>query len=446
VNATSFFWIATGGLMIVSLASLGTKVIYEVAWHELKELCRRQDRRALFDDIHDQHEEVALGMETVRIVGAALLVVGLAGWLATAGGDWPLAKMDWVAVTLVTLLVLLAAVVWLPAAVARIWADEILSRFWRVFRVAASCVAPLAGVTYGIDHLLRRMTGAAKEPSEVEAFEDEVMTIVTEGLHDGHLQADARQMIEGVMELDDQNAADIMTPRSKIDSFAVDLPIDEAIEFANRCGRTRIPVFEDDFDNVIGILYVKDLLSELSRKNPAERKSMRDLLRNHWSVPRTRPLDELLKDFLLTRNHLAIVLDEFNSVAGLVTIEDVLEEIVGEIVDETDREEVGEIHRLDKYTAEINGRAHLADVNEQLGLELPEPADYDTIGGLVINRLGRIPTVGESVSCDSVRITVLAASKRKVEEVLLESEEGIAASDKAVEREIPGTSPKGWAS
>lgn len=444
MTAASFFWIATGGLLIASLASLGSKVIYEVAWHELKDLCRRQNRRDLFDDIHDHHEEVALGMETVRIVGAALLVVGLAGWLATGGSDWPLSRMDWIALTLVTLLVLLAAVVWVPAAVARIWADEILSRFWRVFRVAASCVAPLAGVTYGVIHLLRRMTGAANEPSEVEAFEDEVMTIVTEGLHDGHLQADARQMIESVMELDDQNAADIMTPRSEIDSFAVDLPIDEAIEFANHCGRTRIPVYEHDFDNVIGILYVKDLLCELSRKNPGQPKSVRDLLRNHWSVPRTRPLDELLSDFLRTRNHLAIVLDEFNSVAGLVTIEDVLEEIVGEIVDETDREEVGEIHRLDQHTAEISGRAHLADVNEQLGLELPEPADYDTIGGLVVDRLGRIPTVGETVNCDSVRITVLAASKRKVEEVLLQSEEGIAASDKAGEGGAKGASPNGW--
>jgi CBS domain containing-hemolysin-like protein len=443
VNAGAFFWMAIGGLLIVSLASLGTRVIYEIAWHELKDLCRRQNRRDLFDDIHDHHDQVALGMETLRIVGGTLLLVGIAGWLATGDDNWPATIMDWVFIGLTLLLVLLTMLVWIPGAVARIWTDEILVRGWRLFKSAAGCVAPLAVVTNGVDQALRRMTGAEKEPSEVEAFEDEVLAIVTEGLHDGHLEADARQMIESVMELDDQNVADIMTPRSEVNSFSVDLPMAEAIDFAIRCGRTRIPVYENDFDNVIGILYVKDLLSELLCENPDNRKSMRELLRRHWSVPRTRPLDELLKDFLRTRNHLAIVVDEFNNLAGIVTIEDVLEEIVGEIVDETDSEKVGEIHRLDDHKAEINGRAHLADINEQLGLDLPEPEDFDTIGGLVVDRLGRIPAVGDIVDCDFVKITVLAASKRKVEEVLLESSEGIALGETNVERAVRELPPNG---
>ena len=137
-----------------------------------------------------------------------------------------------------------------------------------------------------------------------------------------------------------------------------------------------------------------------------------------------------MKDFLRTRNHLAIVVDEYMSLAGLVTIEDVLEEIVGEIVDESDQdEEAGEIHWLDDYQAEISGRAHLVDVNEQLGIQLPVPEDHHTIGGFVVSQLGRIPRVGESVEFESVRITVLSSTKRRVEEVLLESEEGIARSD-----------------
>ena len=117
---------------------------------------------------------------------------------------------------------------------------------------------------------------------------------------------------------------------------------------------------------------------------------------------------------------LAIVRDEFSRVAGLVTIEDVLEEIVGEIVDETDKEQVQEIHRVDDHTAVIQGRAHLAEVNDQLGLDLPEPEDFDTIAGYVVSQLGRIPSVGEQMENDAVRITVLQATKRKVEQVKLE--------------------------
>jgi CBS domain containing-hemolysin-like protein len=122
-----------------------------------------------------------------------------------------------------------------------------------------------------------------------------------------------------------------------------------------------------------------------------------------------------LQDFLQTRNHLAIVLDEYTSVAGLVTIEDVLEEIVGEIVDESDKEHVGEINRIDDSIAEVVGRAHLDEVSEELGIDLPEREDVDTIGGLVVAQLGRIPVAGESIQLSSVRITVLEASGRRVE-------------------------------
>ena len=133
-------------------------------------------------------------------------------------------------------------------------------------------------------------------------------------------------------------------------------------------------------------------------------------------------LDELLQKFLHTRNHLAIVVDEFMHVVGLVTIEDVLEEIVGEIVDESDKEEVGEIHTISETVAEIYARAHLEEINEKLGTQLPEDQEYDTLGGFVLSEMGRIPKVGESLEWEGLRLTVLEANKRRVERMRLESQ------------------------
>ncbi len=429
MTATACFWVATGALILAFVAALGSQVIYEVAWHELKMLCRRRKQMDLFDAIHENHDEVALRLEVARLLAYAAMFISLTVWLLHLQGDWPATRWDWFLLLSVMTIVLLGVLIWIPAAIARIWAEVILIYTWSLLQMMSLCVFPVAHVTHGLVVVLRRMAGTIDAPTDEEAFEEEVMTIVTEGLHDGHLEADARQMIEGVMDLDDNNAADIMTPRSDVDAVEAHLNVAEAAAFVNKCGRTRVPVFEKEFDRVVGVLYAKDLLRELSHsatdQSDAE-KTVRDLMRDHWSVPQTRPLDDLLNDFLRSRTHLAIVVDEFQSVAGIVTIEDVLEEIVGEIVDETDDEEIGEIRPVDEFTAKVNGRTHLADVNEQLGLGLPEPEDFDTIGGLVISHLGRIPETGETIKLDSVRITVLAASKRRVEEVLVASSAGIA--------------------
>lgn len=269
--------------------------------------------------------------------------------------------------------------------------------------------------------LFRRLAGRPEEvEDEEEAFEDEILSVVTEGLHDGVLEKEEREMIEGVMELGDTDVLAIMTPRSNLDALDVSLGWEEIQTFVVNAGRTRIPVYETTLDNVVGVLYVKDLLKQLALPPSEPRKSLRALLREPWFVPTTKPLDELLQEFLRTRNHLALVVDEYTSVAGVVTIEDVLEEIVGEIVDEFDKEEVEAFRRIDDQTAEVRGSIHLNVINDELGLDLDEPDDYDTIAGLVIARMGRIPKAGETFELDRARLTVLEASRRHIERLLVE--------------------------
>jgi CBS domain containing-hemolysin-like protein len=420
VTAVALAVLAVAALLLTTLAAVGTKVLQELPWHELDEYCRRQRRRDRFDEIHDRHEPAALVAESLQITAAALLTLTIAASLSHLGGAEP---PTWrgLAVSLgLVCLVLLFVAVWLPWAIARLWAAPFLFHTWAIWRATSWLLQPLSYGALAIDSVLRRLGGQVDQPSEEEAFEDEIRTIVTEGTRDGLLEADAREMIEGVIELGDRDVADIMTPRSEMDAIPVDLDWSEALRRVIQFGRTRIPVYDKSLDQVVGVLYVKDLLPEFAKPDSARRRRLQDILRRAWFVPKTKHLDDLLQSFLQTRNHMAIVVDEYSAVAGLVTIEDVLEEIVGEIVDEFDKEDLEEIRSIDENTADILGRTHLADINEQLGTDLPEPDDLDTVGGFVVKQLGRIPAAGVTVNWNNLKITVLEASRRRVERVRIE--------------------------
>ena len=165
---------------------------------------------------------------------------------------------------------------------------------------------------------------------------------------------------------------------------------------------------------------MKDLLPELI-KSPADRvPNVMGCSRPALFVPETKRLDGLLQEFQQNRNHMAVVLDEFGGVSGLVTIEDVLEEIVGEIVDEYDDDLVEGIKSIDEHTTEVQARVRVDEVNERLGTRLPEDGDFDTIGGFVFSHLGHIPTVGESITVDEVRLTVIDVTRRRIERVRIE--------------------------
>lgn len=415
---TTFFWLLLLGVVLLFVVSLGIRAIQEVSWHELKVYSKRYGTRERFDAIHDEHDRVSIRLEATRAVCHLLTLLASVGWMLgePAVPNW----VSYLRLAIPLGAAMLAATVWLPTAVERFWGTNILYQFWECYHFVSWLAIPLEFGTEVVAKFFNRLVPDQEEPDEEEAFEDEVMAIVTEGLHDGHLDDDAREMIEGVIELGDANVADIMTSRSDIDAYSIDDGWGGVLAYSTKVRRTRIPVFDGSLDRIIGILYVKDLLKEL-QKTPANRSALRDLLREVWSVPLTRPLDDLLQDFLQTRNHLAIVVDEYNGVAGLVTIEDVLEEIVGEIVDESDEEHVGEIRSVSPQAAEIRGRAHLADINEQLGIELPDSDDFETIGGLAVSSFGRIPKAGESFESGSLKITVLESNRRRVERVLLRS-------------------------
>jgi magnesium and cobalt transporter len=214
---------------------------------------------------------------------------------------------------------------------------------------------------------------------------------------------ESRAMLEGVIRMADMTAGDVMVAAPRMDLLDIAAPYDELLALVIDTGHSRFPVHEGARDNVIGILMSKDLL-KLQR---APELNLRTLLRPAVFVPESKGLNELLRDFRSNRNHLAIVIDEFGNTAGLITIEDVLEEIVGEIEDEFDDED-GEsgLYTLADGTHRVAGDALIAAVNEAFAIQLPE-GEFDTIGGLVADQLGRVPRRGESVDVGGLRFTVM---------------------------------------
>lgn len=217
------------------------------------------------------------------------------------------------------------------------------------------------------------------------------------------IEPESRAMLEGVLRMADMSAGDVMVPAPRMDLLDINADYDELLALVIDTGHSRFPVYDGERDNIIGILLAKDLL-KLQR---APELNLRTLLRPTVFVPESKRLNELLRDFRSNRNHLAIVIDEFGNTAGLITIEDVLEEIVGEIEDEFDEEPSdGGIYTLADGTHRVAGDVAIVAVNEAFGVRLPEDA-FETIGGLVAQEFGRVPRRGEVVDVGGLRFTVM---------------------------------------
>lgn len=232
---------------------------------------------------------------------------------------------------------------------------------------------------------------------------DELMETLADAEDRELIAPESRMMLEGVIRMADMIAGDVMVAAPRMDMLDIDAPYEDVLHLVIDTGHSRFPVYEGERDNIIGILLAKDLL-KLQR---APELNLRTLLRPAVFVPESKGLNELLRDFRANRNHLAIVIDEFGSTAGLITIEDVLEEIVGEIEDEFDEKEAdSSIYTLADGSHRVAGDADIGAVNEAFAARLPDQ-DFDTIGGLVAHELGRVPRRGESAVLGGLQFAVM---------------------------------------
>ncbi len=282
----------------------------------------------------------------------------------------------------------------------------------------ARALSPLIRILTAVTRGIAGIFGASVS-NEAQITAEELRLIVERGGEQGILEAEEEQMINSIIELGSRRLHEVMIPRIAIVALAASATLDEAIDLVVEEGHSRIPVYEESIDEVVGILYAKDLLPIL-KSSSGPRPALRSLLRTPVFVPESMTIDDLLHEFQRRKVHIAIVLDEYGGTAGLLTIEDLLEEIVGEIQDEYDTEEPMVV-RLSDDEARVDGRADVDDLAEifdtELGLE--DADEYDTVGGLVYHRIGGVPSPGDVVEVDGLILTVETIDGRRVGKVLV---------------------------
>jgi CBS domain containing-hemolysin-like protein len=273
-------------------------------------------------------------------------------------------------------------------------------------------LTPLLNVLYWMARPLARVLDGGREAGHY-ITEEEMRQLVNTGEDEGVIQADEEVLIQQIFEFGDTVVREVMVPRTDMVAAADDEPLGAVIDSILACGHTRLPVYHENIDNVVGIVNAKDLLLALRQGHPDQ--PLLELVRPAHFIPETKKVNELLRDLQQHRLQMAIVVDEYGGTSGLVTLEDLVEEIVGEIQDEYDREPVL-LEEVSPNEWRCDARLPLDDLNDLLGTDL-EGADVETVGGLVQERLGRIPIVGDSITEGDITITVTATEGLRIKQV-----------------------------
>jgi putative hemolysin len=409
-----FGWVVVVFTALSGFFSLVSVSLQSFRRMELEEALGGPSSRRRLDRLEAQWPALRLTAGLCRAVCNVFIVVGMLYALGGTEGGWVRAAG---AVAAAAALIAVFAVA-VPHAWAGHGGEKILAAGLPALLACRYALWPVVQLLAVLHVPIRRLRGIPDAPAEDEdSAKREILHVAEEGRAEGSVNAEEADMIESVMEFSETDAGEIMTPRTDIFALPVDTPWDSACQQVFQAGHSRVPVYENDIDNIIGILYAKDLLAHRAQ---GETQAIRQTMRKCYFVPQTKTLDDLLREFKARKVHIAVVLDEYGGTAGLVTIEDVLEEIVGDIADEYDQPEAAQMQRLGEAAVEVEGRTRVDDLNDALGLEVPEDEDYDTVAGFVFSELGYIPPVGEVLAADGARFTVLAADERKITRLKVE--------------------------
>ncbi len=352
-------------------------------------------------------------------VGAVTLAILLAKVLGNAGVPFVAQNAYGISVVVVTLAVGFVTLVVgevAPKSLALQNAEKASLWFGGVVNFFSILLYPAVKVVTWASNILVRPFGGRVEFSAPIVTEEELKLLVEAGKEEGVLEEDEKEMIHSIFEFTDTIARQVMVPRIDMKCVEITEGLSDLLDVIIRYGHSRIPVYEDNVDNILGIVHAKDLLPVLAKNIHDD---IRSVMRPAYFIPETKKIDELLAEFKRSKIQMAIVRDEYGGTAGLVTLEDLIEEIVGDIMDEYDIEELM-IEVSDPDHAVVSARMDVDDLNEQMDLDIPESEDYETIGGFVFGLFGRQPDEGESVEYDSVKFTVMALRDGRLHKISIE--------------------------
>jgi putative hemolysin len=366
---------------------------------------------------------IQIGITFIGFLAAAFAGVSLADGLEQVLEETPFLKPYAGAIALITVtgILTLFTIIFgelVPKAIGLAHSERVALVSSGPVDLLGRVFAPIVFILTWATHRVAGLFGAdVTQEDRVSA--DEIRLLIERGGEQGILEAEEEQMINAVIELGDRRLHEVMVPRIAIVALPASATFEHVIETIIEEGHSRVPVYETSVDEVIGILYAKDLLRFL-KAAAVEPPDLRTLLRTPVFVPESMTIDDLLHEFQRRKVHIAIVLDEYGGTAGLVTIEDLLEEIVGEIQDEYDVEEPL-VESLGEDRARVDGRASVDDLLDvfDLRLTLEDEEEYDTVGGLVYHRIGGVPVPGDEVQVDGLRLTVETTDGRRVGKVMV---------------------------
>jgi putative hemolysin len=383
-----------------------------------------------------------------RFLATIQLAITFLGFLASAAGALALsdglaaiveplplidaAAANTIAFIVITLLIALTSIIvgeLVPKTLALSFPERLALAVARPIRWLQVLLNPIVWLVSRVSGILVRLLGGTERPQAGYLSTEELKMLVESGTETGEFEEDEKEMIHGVIELGDKRVHEVMVPRIGIRAVNVDDPMDDMLDTIVRAGHSRLPVFEENLDNIVGILYAKDLLPYLKNEgssggNGTDAIDLRSLVRPPVYVPESKAVDELLHEMQVAKRHIAIVVDEYGGTAGLITMEDVVEEIVGEIQDEYDVEEslVESLDSDDEIAYRLDGRVSMDDLRDLFDLsddDEPDEEAYDTVGGFIVHRVGRIPLPGTEIPFrDEVVLRVEAAEPRRVAKVI----------------------------
>ncbi len=261
------------------------------------------------------------------------------------------------------------------------------------------------GIQNWLRMCFRRLAGVEND----DDVEKEIQQIIDEGEQRGLISEDEGEMIQGIFSFRDTIAREIMVPRTDTVYADADTKLSEMIQIIISTGHSRIPIYQDNIDNIIGTLHAKDLLQFWG----ASDMGIHDIMRSPYFIPETKKISEVLKDLRDNKSHMAIVIDEYGGTAGILTLEDIIEEIIGEVMDEYDAEQEL-IVQHDDGSISVNARLDVEKLEDFLGIDLPE-GDFESVGGFIISLIGKVPEVNEKVIYDSIEIVIESATSRKID-------------------------------
>jgi len=415
----AYVWLGTAAAAagLVLFFALAHAALSRFSRARLEERFEQHHRLDALHRLFAHHDELLRATGLLHVASLVALTILVVLWAHDRLGGGPAA---W---TLGAGLALAAGLLFgllIPVAWARYAAESVLAAVLPACHACRLLLSPMRGLCNLVDDVVRRLAGARPGPRALSYIEEEIRSVVTEGEREGAIAEDQVEMIEGIIEFKKSVVSQVMTPRTDIVSIEAGADVEEARDLVARTGHSRIPVTRGNIDTIVGILYAKDLLSRACDRAAADTLRVKDVMRPPVFVPETKRLDELLVEFQGEQVHMAVVLDEYGGTAGLVTIEDLIEEIVGEISDEYEREPPKAVRPVGERAYEVEARVHIDELNDELALHLPENGDYETIGGFVLSRLGYIPKTGETLQFEGLRISVLAAEPRRVTRLRLD--------------------------